>query len=108
MNIPMQHGLQQIKLSVSFRKEGKQVIAYSPALDISTVGKDEIEAKGRFEELVSIFFDDLIERDVFVDVLSELGWQRREVTVDNRQHQSWNPPEISQKEVSISVPVPVS
>ena len=104
MNTPSRQVARQMKLTVNFRKEGRQVIAYAPALDISTVGKDEKHARKRFEELVSVFFDDLIERNVLGDVLSELGWKQTGRSINNKQQQSWSPPEISQKEISVSVP----
>ena len=56
--------LPKIKLTVNFIKDHKQIIAYSPALDISTVGKSEAHAKKRFQELVKIFLDDISERNI--------------------------------------------
>ena len=74
-------------LPVSFIKEGGQVIAYTPALDISTVGNDETQAKERFTELVNMFFADIVETGSVGDVLSELGWQKLSG--------SWNPPAVA-------------
>ncbi|MBL6938271.1 MAG: hypothetical protein ISR49_10615 [Alphaproteobacteria bacterium] len=65
-----------IDLPVAFIQEGDQVIAYTPALDISTFGRTEDEAKARFGELVQIFMKDLIESDTVDAVLSELGRPR--------------------------------
>lgn len=59
-----------LKLSVNFIKEGKSVIAYSPALDLSTCGKNENEARKRFEETVQLFFEDIIERNTHEEVLT--------------------------------------
>jgi hypothetical protein len=83
-------------LPVSLIKEGTQVIAYTPALDISTVGKDEEQAKERFYELVNIFFADLAENRSIDQVLPELGWVKIA--------ESWNPPEVSNESISVSVP----
>lgn len=85
-----------LKLPVAFIKEGDQVVAYTPALDISTAGKSEAEAKERFGELVRIFFADLIENNTVDTVLTELGWER----ADN----AWKPPVVSQQSVSVQVP----
>jgi predicted RNase H-like HicB family nuclease len=63
----------ELSLPVVFIKEGSQVVAYTPAFDISTVGKDESEARERFGELVNIFFKDLIENNTLEPVLSELA-----------------------------------
>ena len=86
----------ELNLPVSFIQEGKKVVAYTPALDISTSGKNEAEAKQRFSEIVAIFFKDLIENGTVDAVLSELGWQKGQV--------AWNPPVISQRSVSVRVP----
>ncbi len=83
-------------LPVSLIKEGKQVIAYTPALDISTVGKDEAQVKERFSELVNMFFADLVETGSIDQVLPELGWVK--------VAESWNPPVVSNESINVSVP----
>lgn len=87
----------EFNLPVSFITEGSKVVIYTPALDISTSGKDEGEAKQRFGELVNIFFKDLVENNTLDVVLTELGWHKGQV--------SWNPPSISQQSVNVRVPV---
>jgi hypothetical protein len=86
----------EISLPVTFITEGNQVVAYTPALDISTSGKDEAEAKEHFNELVGIFFKDLIESNTVDAVLTELGWQKVE--------KQWNPPVVSQQSMNVRVP----
>jgi len=71
--------LPSIKLTVNFIKERNQVIAYAPALDLSTVGKSEAQAKKRFEELVRIFLHDISKRQVTDKVLTELGRTKKSV-----------------------------
>lgn len=83
-------------LPVSLIQEGEQVVAYTPALDISTSGKDEAEARKRFGELVNIFFRDLLENGTLEEMLLELGWHKSKAT--------WNPPVISQGSVNVRVP----
>jgi len=92
---PTAHQL-ELNLPVSFIQEGGKTIAYTPALDISTVGKDEVEAKQRFSELVAIFFKDLIENETVDAVLSDLGWRKGVM--------AWNPPKISHGSVNVRVP----
>jgi hypothetical protein len=89
----------EFNLPVSFIKEDDQVVAYTPALDLSTSGKNEAEAKKRFGEIVNIFFKDLIESGNLDEVLSGLGWHKVQM--------SWNPPTISQESVSVSLPAMV-
>ncbi len=87
----------ELNLPVSFIQEDGKVVAYTPALDISTVGKDEAEAKQRFGEIVAIFFNDLIENNTVDAVLSDLGWHKGQI--------AWNPPMISQQSVNVRVPI---
>lgn len=86
----------EMNLPVAFIREGGKVIAYTPALDISTVGKNDIEAKQRFGEMVNLFIADLVENKTVDSVLSGLGWIKNE--------QKWNPPAISQESVRVRVP----
>lgn len=91
----IEHRLES-NLPVSFIQEDGQVVAYTPALDISTSGKNEAEAKQRFGELTAIFFKDLIENGTVDAVLSDLGWHKGQT--------AWNPPIISQESVRVRVP----
>jgi len=74
------------KLPVIYMKEGNYFIAYSPALDLATQAKDMTTLKTRFNELITIFFEELFETNSFDDTLTTLGWQKK----SNR----WNPPVI--------------
>lgn len=76
----------QFSLPVTILKEGKYFIAYTPVLDISTSGKTFEEAKKRFDELVCLFFEELIEKKTLDKVLTGLGWTRTQKT--------WFPPVI--------------
>ena len=91
--------LRSIKLTVNFIKERKQVIAYAPALDMSTVGKSQKHAKQRFEELVRIFWNDISERHVVDEVLTELGWTK--VSIQNKPQ--WVPPSVTSVDLQIPV-----
>lgn len=70
----------QIKLPVSFMKEGNDFIAYTPVLDLSTVGKNFEEAQKRFMEVVQVFLEELAEKGTLDEVLIELGWQKNNNT----------------------------
>ena len=85
-----------VQLPVAFIKEDDQIVAYTPALDISTAGANEAEAKERFNELVLMFFEDLVENNTVDAVLTELGWHKGE--------QQWMPPQVTQQSVSVQVP----
>ncbi|MBP6858599.1 MAG: hypothetical protein KBC33_02075 [Candidatus Pacebacteria bacterium] len=90
-----------LKLTVNFIKDRKQVIAYSPALDISTVGRTEEHARKRFEELVHIFMKDITERNVATQVLTELGWTKSSPTRTRKSQ--WTPPQV--RSVNLKVPL---
>lgn len=64
------------QLSVSVFKEGKYFVAYTPALDLSTSGKTYKQAMKRFDEIVDIFFEELIKKGTAEEVLLGLGWEK--------------------------------
>lgn len=81
----------EFNLPVSFLKEGNKYIAYTPALDLSTSGRSYQQAKKRFEELVNIFFEDIIESGTVEEVLTNLGWQKSQ--------KDWMPPVVISQEL---------
>lgn len=89
----------EIGLPVSILKEGKKFIAYTPVLDLSTSGENYGEVKARFNEIVNIFFEEIIKKGTAEQVLYDLGWER----VQTR----WTPPLIISQELQ-TVQVPVS
>ena len=66
----------EYNLPVSIFKEKNIFIAYSPALDLSTSGKNFNEVRKRFKEVVKIFFDELSDKDTLDQVLQEYGWKK--------------------------------
>lgn len=62
-------------LPVDILKEGDSFIAYSPVLDLSTVGDTFEEAQQRFNEAVQIFFEEIEGKGTLEEALTELGWQ---------------------------------
>ncbi|MBI5742616.1 MAG: hypothetical protein HZA25_02150 [Candidatus Niyogibacteria bacterium] len=87
-----------IKLPVSIFKEGKYFVAYTPALDLSTSGKSYEEVRRRFNEVVSIFFEELTKKETLNEVLEGLGWQKIK--------KQWAPPSlISQESASFQLAV---
>ena len=87
----------QLSLPVSILREGDSFIAYSPALDLSTVGETFEQAKVRFDEVVQIFFEEVFEKGTLNEVLSDLGWQK--------QNKSFVPPVVVSHETEkFSVP----
>lgn len=93
----------EASIPVTILKENDQYIAYTPSLDISTVGKTFDEAKKRFGELVNIFFEEIIEMGTLEDVLFECGWKK--IT---KPEIKWYPPTIiTQTTEEVKIPCPV-
>lgn len=80
----------QCNLPVSILKEGNRFIAYTPALDLSTSGTTYNQARERFQEAVTIFFEEVIARGTVGEVLENLGWQKIQA--------QWQPPVLVSQE----------
>ena len=84
-------------LPVMIFKQGSRFVGYTPALDISTSGKTETEARARFVELATLFFEEIEEAGTTNAVLSELGW--------TKVQKKWTPPQvISSQSVAFRAP----
>ncbi len=79
-------GKNQTKIPVIIFEEGGKVVAYSPAIDLSTCGDTEEQARKRFIEAACIFFDEINEMGTTDDVLEECGWHKA------AGQDSWLPP----------------
>ncbi|OGZ69748.1 MAG: hypothetical protein A3D44_04365 [Candidatus Staskawiczbacteria bacterium RIFCSPHIGHO2_02_FULL_42_22] len=80
----------QFNIPVSILREGKKYVAYTPALDLSTSGDTFDQVKHRFEEIVDIFFEEILKKGTIEEVLTELGWQKN--------HATWVPPVVVSQE----------
>lgn len=67
-------------LPIIISREGKHYVAYCPALDLSTVGKTEADAKRMFHEAAELFFEELVAMGTLDKALSDLGWQKDKKT----------------------------
>jgi hypothetical protein len=86
-------------LPVLITKQGKRFVAYTHALDISTSGKSEKDAKAKFVELTNLFLEEIAEAGTINDVLAELGWKKT-------GQKQWTPPQvISSKSIGFKTPV---
>lgn len=80
----MKHVTFSANIPVSFFKEGDAYIAYCPVLDLSTSASTFEKVKGRFSQVVEIFFEELVDMGTLDNVLGNLGWTKT-------SHQ-WIPP----------------
>ncbi len=86
-----------LQLPISVFKENKQFVAYTPVLDLSTSGNNYKQVKKRFNEVVVIFFEELVKKGTLDEVLESLGWQKVK--------KQWVPPTlISQESEKIQLP----
>ncbi len=93
---------QKVALTVEFYREGNKFIAFSPALDLSTCGDTQEQARKRFEEALQLFLEEADKMGTLEDVLLECGWKK----VGHLQ-KSWQPPVFvgqTQKEVRLPCP----
>jgi predicted RNase H-like HicB family nuclease len=84
-------------LPFSILREGDSFVAYTPVLDLSTTGSTFKEAQKNFEEIVNIFFKELMEMGTLNEVLKDLGWER--------QNETFAPPVVVENSVQkFSIP----
>jgi len=76
----------QARIPVILFEEGDKFVAYSPAIDLSSCGNTEEQARKRFVEAATIFFSELISMGTVEDVLTERGWHKLP------HQQTWLPP----------------
>lgn len=86
-------------LPVTIFREGAAFVAHSPALDLSSVGSSEEEAKRMFAEAVETFFEELIDMGTLDGVLKDLGW--------TKSKGKFQPPEVVRQSV-VDVMVPMA
>ena len=70
----------KFSLPLTILKEGDAFIAYSPALELSSVGDTFEEARSHFDEAVNLFFEEIIEAGTVDRVLTDLGWLKKKAS----------------------------
>ncbi|MEK7383550.1 MAG: hypothetical protein AAB262_09730 [Elusimicrobiota bacterium] len=92
--------VRQVNIPVFFLREGKTVVAYSPALDLSSCGENQAAAQRRFSRAVGLFLDELEDMGTMDEVLAGLGWTRME-----RPRSEWVPPHLlKQTQMRVNLP----
>lgn len=90
----------KLKVPVNITKEANGIyVAQTPAFEIATQGKTIKQVRERFEELVSLFIEELVDTNKLDEALISLGWLKKD--------SSWCPPksvEVNHQYVPISVP----
>lgn len=62
-------------LPVVFFKGDDNVVAFCPALDLSTCGEDIREAQSKFAEVLKAYLDETFKHGTFEKDLMKLGWK---------------------------------
>ncbi len=84
----------KVEVAVFISKEGDSVIAYCPALELSSYGDTEDEARSSFEEVLEIFIEETVNKGTLEKVLLKLGWTLQQVPQVN-----YRPPRISEEDL---------
>lgn len=93
---------QRVTLNVAFYRERDKFIAYSAALDLSTCGGVQEQAKRRFEEALQLFLEESDKMGALEEVLLECGWKKV-----GHQQKTWLPPVyIGQTQEEVRLPCP--
>ncbi len=66
-----------LNVAVLLIKEGECIVAYCPALELSSYGKTEEEAKEYFKDALDIFIKDTVEKGTLEKNLLKFGWMLR-------------------------------
>jgi len=93
---------QKVALNVTFYREGNKFIAHSPALDLSTCGDTQDQAKRRFEEMLQLFLEETDKMGTLEDVLLGCGWKKA-----GHPLKYWQPPVfVGQTQEEVRLPCP--
>ena len=76
-------------------KEGKQFVAYCPALELSSYGDTEAEAHAAFDEAMEIFISETTQKGSLEKFLLRLGWTLRK--------QDYTPPTLSSQLLNLAL-----
>ncbi len=68
-----------LQLDVLFIKEDNYIVAYCPALEISSYGKTQTEAKAAFETEIKIFIDESSKNGTLEKYLLKQGWTLQQI-----------------------------
>ncbi|HUX56294.1 MAG TPA: hypothetical protein VMV77_04930 [Bacteroidales bacterium] len=63
-----------VGIEVALGKQGDFFVAYCPALELSSYGKTEDEARNNFETEVAIFIEETEKTGTLEKILLRLGW----------------------------------
>ena len=80
-----------VRVQVAFIREGKYIVAYAPALELSSYGKTQIQAQQAFAGAMKVFLDETERKGTLERILLKLGW--------NLAMDKYEPPHYDSKEL---------
>jgi predicted RNase H-like HicB family nuclease len=95
-------------VKVVFFAEDNKIVAFCPALDLTTCGNNEREAKRNLEECLKIYLEETIKHGTLEKDLIKHGWKPHPVNM------SFVPPSGRHESIpvhilkSIQIPIPVT
>jgi hypothetical protein len=75
--IKKDHNSVEVLLPVVIFQEGDQFVSYCPALELSSYGDSEQDAKEAFDEAVDIFIEETMRKGTLEKFLLKKGWLLR-------------------------------
>ena len=84
----------KVILQVMLYKEGDYFVAYCPALELSSYGDNDKTAKHSFEDALTIFLEETMNRGTLEKELLSLGWVLQKVP-----EAKYKPPSVNIKEL---------
>lgn len=73
------HDSTTVSVKVIVGKEDGHFVAYCPALNLSSYGDSEEEAREAFEEALEIFLEETHKKGTLEKLLLKLGWQLQQL-----------------------------
>ena len=70
-----------ISVDIMIIEEGEYFVAYCPALELTSYGTSQVEAKKSFADAVKIFIEETEKKGTLATVLLSLGWTLRQKPV---------------------------
>jgi len=69
----------EVSLDVLLIKDGDYIVSFCPALNLSSFGDTESDAKSAFDEAFNIFIEETQKKGTLEKVLLNLGWQLKKL-----------------------------
>ncbi len=95
------------KISVVFFRESEMIVAYAPALDLSTCGNTIKRAYKNFNKCLKIYLEETIKHGTLEQDLLKLGWEchPKNLTITPPKERYKSIPVNILKKVEIGIPI---